>query len=1072
MRYDEYISYLKLVLETGIHNETNIETEKDAIFQTLDTALTAFKPNDEKIAKTHNKNRDKIISIIASVYSACKDSPIIKKEAGSQSLTEVFKNSGKMPALPFIVAGPIVRRIEPGAATIWIALRDEVKKLKLSIFDDSNGSEGELILTAEDSTVSFGKSLHIAAITAKPASNKKLEYGKSYLYNLDFGNGQDLKIQKAALAYNVPGISYSLPSFMLPPLDINKVHIIHSSCRNMGNDAYDSMPAVDTLLEKEWKTNRPQQLFLSGDQVYADEGNELLEHLYINTGNTLISGVDANGKYSIVEKISSKEGQPPDVCPAEIIPGERGNMHEKKEYSMSDGSKSFYDLLNLYAEPIPVEVRDYIHDDCGFTPTSRFHVFSLAEFFGLYLLNWSDLLWPAFYHDIASKEWATKLSIAHKNGEEDNLISKLENAKEELQDMIDGYLDKKIFDTARKVLVVLVNELFKFRMVINNLIEMINLVIFASGLAQARRALANISTYMIFDDHEITDDWHMTREWVHRTYSMPMGRRVLQNGLAAFAVFQAWGNTPERFEGTAPGKKLLNALSKWIITDKYSSETTENEIADILKIPNKNQVQRFRDIGKNNEIDFPVIFSNPLSWYFQVNHPKYEVLVLDTRTERSFPGTLYEATNHLSEKALKDQLPSPAVLPAPFGDKLPELTFVISPCNIVTIPMFRNFISGALLPMAQYFKNYKGERWTMTAYDPDQADSWEMGSKLFESFLGRLAVRSYKEHPNDERKSKVVILSGDVHFSYAGRLAYWADKPFTTEENKAHEMVIAHLTASGMKNETATWKTLRLDIIGYEFTDFGNGAVRLPEPEVIVGYAKSPQALNKTKQDEIVLRTRWLPNYKPYNMVLGTPVLLPSHKIHPDVKIPKPEWMYRVDFIRGEKVQATGNVNVDVDLVSHLDIARDQAPSTELIRRSTFASITMDWEGEGKLNEALDNKKEAFTINIAQEKSFPQTPFYIVIDQEMLFVIKTEMAGVSQLKVLNAKRGKAGTTATNHVINSPVKTRKAITQTNWITAEPKKDESIQQLKHVAITRFKVAMSADDLQYAKPKPNTI
>jgi hypothetical protein len=182
--------------------------------------------------------------------------------------------------------------------------------------------------------------------------------------------------------------------------------------------------------------------------------------------------------------------------------------------------------------------------------------------------------------------------------------------------------------------------------------------------------------------------------------------------------------------------------------------------------------------------------------------------------------------------------------------------------------------------------------------------------------------------------------------------------------------------------------------------------------------------------------------------------------------------MYRVDFIRGEKVEETGNVNIDVKLVSHLDIARDQAPSTEIIRRSNFASITFDWEGEGKLNEALDNKKESFTINISQDKSFPQTPFYIIIEQEILFVLKTEMAGVNQLKVITAKRAKAGTTASNHLKDTIVKTRKSVTQTNWMTAEPKKTETNPILKHVPITKFKVAMAADDLQYAKPKPNTI
>ena len=34
----------------------------------------------------------------------------------------------------------------------------------------------------------------------------------------------------------------------------------------------------------------------------------------------------------------------------------------------------------------------------------------------------------------------------------------------------------------------------------------------------ARRSLANIPTYMIFDDHEVTDDWNLNRTSVSYTH--------------------------------------------------------------------------------------------------------------------------------------------------------------------------------------------------------------------------------------------------------------------------------------------------------------------------------------------------------------------------------------------------------------------------------------------------------------------------------------------------------------------------------------------------------------------------
>jgi hypothetical protein len=349
---------------------------------------------------------------------------------------------------------------------------------------------------------------------------------------------------------------------------------------------------------------------------------------------------------------------------------------------------------------------------------------------------------------------------------------------------------------------------------------------------------------------------------------------------------------------------------------------------------------------------------------------------------------------------------------------------------------------------------------------------------MFEAFLSRLAVRTDAQQPAAKSESRVVILSGDVHFSYAGRLAYWADKPLDTQQEKAHEMVVAHLTASGMKNEAGVWKKLKLDLLGYEFTDLGTTGTRLPEPEVMIGYAEAPAALDKAKKDEIVLRTRWFPNYKPAQ-ILRKPILLPSLKIHPDVKVPRPEWMYRMDFIRGTKEKEVENINT----ISHFHYAREQGPSSEIIRRSNFASITIDWEGEGKLTAALDPKGETCTVLVTPGKDFPRPPFYVAIDAEMLYVTETEVAAgnAAELRFKKVKRGKADTTAQAHAAGAGVKIRRTVSQTNWLVSEsplkastvvPPADAAIPALTSSALTRFKVPMAADDAQYTKPIPNTL
>jgi hypothetical protein len=68
------------------------------------------------------------------------------------------------------------------------------------------------------------------------------------------------------------------------------------------------------------------------------------------------------------------------------------------------------------------------------------------------------------------------------------------------------------------------------------------------ALPAVRRVLANIPTYMIFDDHDVTDDWNITREWREGVWHSPGGRRMVANALAAYWAFQGWGNAPEHFD--------------------------------------------------------------------------------------------------------------------------------------------------------------------------------------------------------------------------------------------------------------------------------------------------------------------------------------------------------------------------------------------------------------------------------------------------------------------------------------------------------------------------------------------
>jgi len=129
--------------------------------------------------------------------------------------------------------------------------------------------------------------------------------------------------------------------------------------------------------------------------------------------------------------------------------------------------------------------------------------------------------------------------------------------------------------------------------------EWIHLLEFKSGLAQVRRLMAHLPTYMIFDDHDITDDWNLTAKWEEAAYGHAFSKRIIGNALMAYAIFQAIGNAPAKF--TPEVHPLLDEFFT------KQDETTHDQLIDTL-----------------------LKFEN---WHYTLNtSPK--LVVLDTRTNR------------------------------------------------------------------------------------------------------------------------------------------------------------------------------------------------------------------------------------------------------------------------------------------------------------------------------------------------------------------------------------------------------------------------------------------------------
>ncbi|MBO9490830.1 alkaline phosphatase family protein [Endozoicomonas sp. G2_1] len=176
--------------------------------------------------------------------------------------------------------------------------------------------------------------------------------------------------------------------------------------------------------------------------------------------------------------------------------------------------------------------------------------------------------------------------------------------------------------------------------------EKANIEAFVKGLDKVQRLLAHTPTYMIFDDHDVTDDWNLTAGWEQAAYQQPFANRIIGNALFAYWLCQGWGNDPKKFGGDfAHQAQAYN-----------DSPTTENQQAFI------NYLYKFQD------------------WDFIVDTSP-AIVVLDSRTQRwrsesslNKPSGLmdWEALCQLQQHLLnKDAVV--LVSPAPmFGVKLIE----------------------------------------------------------------------------------------------------------------------------------------------------------------------------------------------------------------------------------------------------------------------------------------------------------------------------------------------------------------------------------------------------------------
>lgn len=585
--------------------------------------------------------------------------------------------------LPLVLAGPILRRTEKDSVSVWIACKEKQNNLTLEIME-GNGTNVKFSGTAK--TYELGTYLHVALITA---SDTNLISDKIYTYDITFSNGKlrdkNILTKDGNIKYFKYG-NFKLPSFRLPAEKPENLHCIHGSCRKPHGGDYDAFIGIDRLLRQDAKVKRPQQLFLTGDQIYADDVAPALLFMIRDAGKVLREGKNVNPEESehvgflgeAIKGVTHEKIKDPD-----IIPGRRQDMINRLGLTSTHASS---------------------------------HLIFLWEFIAMYLFVWSDALWPEKHTDIPK-------TIKYKSAGEVNLK--------------EGY--------AKTV---------KY--------------IRWSQLKRVRGVLANVPSYMIFDDHEVTDDWFMTYVWAKKSITNNrFMKRVIINALSAYCIFQGWGNTPEKFIGGQDGEKVLQSiknfnfteLEKILLPDFKLYKNKKGKLIEI-KLDEEDKASEARLIGK---FDF----------HYTIEFSCHTIIVLDTRTRRAYPNLDDPGPRLLTKADLDERFKNPITTP---------IVFIISP-----VPVFSLFLAEGgqtILTKLAKSNTLLPKDLVNLAYTFIDREGWNVSIEGFKSLM---------ENLKKNKDCTKIILSGDIHFAYTSFL----DVDPTGTQDK-----VVQCCSSAMKNKS------------------------------------------------------------------------------------------------------------------------------------------------------------------------------------------------------------------------------------------------------------------------------
>ncbi|HKS58236.1 MAG TPA: hypothetical protein VJS12_23270 [Steroidobacteraceae bacterium] len=812
--------------------------------------------------------------------------------------------------LPLLLAGPIVRRVEPALASVWIAL-SKPATVTLKIWEGrvSTGAGNVLNVSDPTPTIRIGDELHVALPLIKilPTSPRLLEPGKIYSYDLEIKiAGATHTLQSLGMlstgtfeGRHVEALGFeenALPGFALPPAEITDLRVIFGSCRRVDHESLDAMVWIDDLMREKPDENpysykdankRPHQLFLGGDQIYADDVGRSHMHMLIDLSKRLIGSHPAEALENV--------GEARERLPVGTIRKSRVSHTPQKfdEYGpdlkLGAPDTTADDFMLPADHPWFPPGRRYLQSIVEAQMTSTdgtSHLLAFGEFAAMYLSVWSNAVWTP-HRDPLEPEFLdlpTPQEVLERPQWPDSISTwvgtplNMEETRTDQPFRDKGYLgyekkDKYKDDKGKPITAeehfakILESRKLSVRK------ERARLTVFHDGLAKVRRVLANIPTYMMFDDHDFTDDWNLNPMWYDRVYTNDLGVTSARNALASYAIFQDWGNDPIRYEKQDDYKELLSKITQLFPTGEPGPADAPAQRLDAL-FGFKEQVVSDPVTGR-----FPA--RNPtIKWHYSVPGSKHLAVAIDNRTRRSFPtrlgppGNVEGSFDPNAKTAQTEQIPA-----GPFTDGK-EVLLVIAPLQVIGPPLLDELVAPAAFRFFDAFA-YKskldpklkfGSR-GMAGTNPDAIEAWAFDAFTMEAFLQR--VKTY---------GKVVLLSGDVHYSASNVMTYFT-------KGEADPVRIAQFTSSGFKNVMPSYITVidRSIALAHLIVRQPLGAERMgwlkkPSTPIVLGEGKTAADIPRDYRSKLKDEPTLLPT-------LGWPE---NTTINPSQR---PDWSWRVEPI-------------------------------------------------------------------------------------------------------------------------------------------------------------------------------